>query len=47
MNRKAVTMSVAKKSNPQPDDTEFVEFWNEILAPKFFQFKHVLVGGLT
>lgn len=29
------------------EDTPFVEFWNEVLAPKFFKFKHVLVGGLT
>ncbi len=28
-------------------DTEFVDFWNEILVPKFIRFKHVLVGGLT
>ena len=34
-----------------PDDvaknTEFVDFWNEILVPKFITFKHVLVDGLT
>lgn len=29
------------------EDTAFVQFWNEVLAPKFFRFKHVLVGGLT
>ncbi len=28
-------------------DTEFVRFWNEVLAPKFIEFKHVLVDGLT
>jgi ubiquinone/menaquinone biosynthesis C-methylase UbiE len=28
-------------------DTDFVKFWNEILAPKFIKFRHVLVGGLT
>jgi ubiquinone/menaquinone biosynthesis C-methylase UbiE len=28
-------------------DTEFVQFWNAVLAPKFIRFKHVLVGGLT
>jgi len=28
-------------------DTEFVRFWNEVLAPKFIKFKHVLVDGLT
>lgn len=29
------------------EDTPFVEFWNEVLAPKFIRFKHVLVGGLS
>lgn len=28
-------------------DTEFVQFWNEVLAPKFIRFRHVLVDGLT
>ncbi len=28
-------------------DTEFVRFWNEVLAPKFIKFKHVLVDGLA
>ena len=27
--------------------TEFVDFWNEILVPKFIKYKHILVGGLT
>ena len=26
---------------------EFVDFWNEILVPKFIKYKHVLVGGLN
>ena len=26
---------------------EYVDFWNEILVPKFVRFKHVLVDGLT
>ena len=31
-----------------PDaSTEFVDFWNEILVPKFIAYKHVLVDGLT
>jgi ubiquinone/menaquinone biosynthesis C-methylase UbiE len=29
------------------EDTPFVQFWNEVLAPKFIRFKHVLVDGLT
>lgn len=28
-------------------DTEFVQFWNEVLAPKFIRFRHILVGGLS
>lgn len=39
-----VTDSMAQA--PQ-DDSEFVQFWNEVLAPKFTRFRHVLVGGLT
>lgn len=27
--------------------TEFVDFWNEVLAPKFIKYRHILVGGLT
>lgn len=30
-----------------PEDTPFVRFWNEVLAPKFIRFKHILVDGLT
>jgi ubiquinone/menaquinone biosynthesis C-methylase UbiE len=29
------------------EDTAFVQFWNEVLAPKFIRFKHVLVDGLS
>ncbi len=32
---------------PVMEDTDFVKFWNEVLAPKFVRFKHVLVDGLT
>lgn len=32
---------------PTQEDTEFVQFWNEVLAPKFIAFKHVLVDGLS
>ena len=27
--------------------TEFVDFWNEVLVPKFIEYRHILVGGLT
>jgi ubiquinone/menaquinone biosynthesis C-methylase UbiE len=32
---------------PQAEDSDFVNFWNTVLAPKFIRFKHVLVDGLT
>jgi len=34
-------------SQPAETGNEFVDFWNEILVPKFVRFKHVLVDGLT
>lgn len=27
--------------------SEFVEFWNRVLVPKFLRFRHILVDGLT
>ena len=27
--------------------SEFVDFWNEVLVPKFLKYRHILVGGLT
>ena len=30
-----------------PETNEFVDFWNEVLVPKFIKYKHVLVGGLS
>lgn len=29
------------------ETTPIVDFWNEILAPKFMQFRHILVDGLS
>ncbi|WP_282608813.1 class I SAM-dependent methyltransferase [Pelagibius sp. Alg239-R121] len=39
--------SLKPSLSPAPEDTPFVEFWNEVLAPKFIRFKHILVDGLT
>ena len=33
--------------SPAAQDTAFVQFWNDVLAPKFIRFKHVLVDGLS
>jgi ubiquinone/menaquinone biosynthesis C-methylase UbiE len=41
------TLSGAAMSQPPVQDTEFVTFWNEVLAPKFIRFRHILVDGLT
>jgi hypothetical protein len=27
--------------------SQYVEFWNNILMPKFVRWRHILVGGLT
>ncbi|MCP4319953.1 MAG: class I SAM-dependent methyltransferase [Hyphomicrobiales bacterium] len=41
-------MNTALKTLPEPiEDTDFVQFWNTVLAPKFIKFKHILVGGLN
>jgi ubiquinone/menaquinone biosynthesis C-methylase UbiE len=41
-------MSNAPASIPATvEDTDFVRFWNEVLAPKFIRFKHILVDGLS
>ncbi|MEA2804688.1 MAG: hypothetical protein QOG78_423 [Rhodospirillaceae bacterium] len=37
----------APTSAPTAEDSEFVRFWNDVLAPKFIRFKHILVGGLS
>ena len=34
-------------SDTQEGNTEFVDFCNEILVPKFVKYRHILVGGLT
>ena len=43
-------MSAAETANTeaaQTTNTEFVDFWNEILVPKFTKYRHILVGGLA
>ena len=39
--------SAASMIAPATEDTPFVQFWNEVLAPKFIRFKHILVDGLS
>ena len=30
-----------------PARSQYVEFWNSVLVPKFVRWRHILVGGLT
>lgn len=34
-------------AEPTVQSAEYVDFWNEVLVPKFIKYKHVLVDGLT
>ncbi|EHK53321.1 class I SAM-dependent methyltransferase [Allomesorhizobium alhagi] len=43
----ALDQATSPAAAPPPEDTEFVQFWNEVLAPKFIRFRHILVDGLT
>ncbi len=36
-----------KDVRPEAPASPLVEFWNDILAPKFIRYRHVLVGGLS
>lgn len=41
-------MTISAAAPPQSHgDSDFVRFWNEILAPKFIRFRHILVDGLS
>ncbi len=37
----------AVTSTPVAPTSELVDFWNEVLAPKFIKYRHILVGGLS
>jgi ubiquinone/menaquinone biosynthesis C-methylase UbiE len=39
-------MSAAPAPAPGSSN-EFVDFWNDVLVPKFTKYRHILVGGLT
>jgi len=39
--------SAATIASPAAEDTAYVRFWNDVLAPKFIKFKHILVDGLS
>jgi len=33
--------------DPDGQNAEYVDFWNEVLVPKFVKYKHILVDGLS
>jgi ubiquinone/menaquinone biosynthesis C-methylase UbiE len=40
-------MAVQEAMPDASQRTEYVNFWNEVLVPKFVRWKHILVDGLT
>jgi ubiquinone/menaquinone biosynthesis C-methylase UbiE len=40
-------MSVHETAQSQPHRSQYVDFWNDILVPKFVRWKHIIVDGLT
>jgi ubiquinone/menaquinone biosynthesis C-methylase UbiE len=40
-------MSVQEQAQAPRQRSQYVDFWNEILVPKFIRWKHILVDGLT
>jgi Methylase involved in ubiquinone/menaquinone biosynthesis len=38
-------MSVHEQS--KPPHSQYVDFWNDVLVPKFVRWKHIIVDGLT
>ena len=40
-------MAVQEAVQNAPERTEYVNFWNDVLVPKFVRWKHILVDGLT
>ena len=42
-----MTLTLTPPPPAKTPDNPLVDFWNQILAPKFLKFRHVLVGGLS
>ena len=40
-------LNVMANNPAEAGDSEFIQFRNEVLAPKFIRFRHILVDGLT
>ena len=40
-------MAVETVAQDQPQHSQYIDFWNSVLVPKFIRWKHILVDGLT
>jgi hypothetical protein len=41
------TMAVETLDQNQRQRSQYIDFWNNVLLPKFIRWKHILVDGLT
>jgi len=40
-------MSIHETAQSEPPRSQYVDFWNDVLVPKFVRWKHIIVDGLT
>src|SRR5215510_11386922 len=40
-------MTVETLAQEQRQHSQYIDFWNTVLVPKFIRWKHILVDGLT
>ena len=40
-------MAVETLAREERQHSQYIEFWNNVLVPKFIRWKHILVDGLT
>ena len=40
-------MVVETLVQPERQHSQYIDFWNSVLVPKFIRWKHILVDGLT
>lgn len=40
-------MAVETLAQNQRQHSQYIDFWNDVLVPKFIRWKHILVDGLA
>ncbi len=40
-------MAVETLAQHKRQQSQYIDFWNSVLVPKFIRWKHILVDGLT